>query len=105
MIGDADVEFQLAAEAVAELGNAEKSVPVVIAEQSNNDLHGDELSKDASAPATGVSSSKAISFRSVSGERLIVFDLLPPPNPELDGLLKPPEYAPFLSVFLFFSLS
>jgi hypothetical protein len=101
MIGDADVEFQLAAEAVAELGNSDESVPTVIAEQSNNDLLGDELSKDATPPATVISSIKLISFRSVSGERLMVFDLLPPPIPELDGLIKPPESTLALSVFCF----
>jgi hypothetical protein len=100
MVGDANIEFQLSAEAVAELGSAEDPSHRVITEQANSDLYSDELPIDASVSTTPiVTPCKTISVRFQSSEGIRVFDLLPPPNPELDGLLKPPEYTRTPSVF------
>ncbi|MCP4891931.1 MAG: hypothetical protein GY904_35750 [Planctomycetaceae bacterium] len=102
MVGDSNLELQLSAEAVAELGTTENPSPRVITEQPNDDLYSSELPKDASVSTTPlISSCKTISVRSESSERIRVCDLLPPPSPELDGLLKPPEYTQFRSVFSF----
>ena len=95
IVGDSDVQQQISIVAVMECMAPEDGMPFARWERSSNEVDDFDLSRDASATPVAASPRKAISVCLTSSEKLHLADSWPPPKPDLDGLLKPPEYTLF----------